>query len=109
MPFEDHSALIFETVKTSKKEPEKTFFAEPLFRNEPSKKADPKRTWHKNNWKNLKDKPSSTSILDHVYTDDVTMIENLAPVEMFIGDHSMISMSLFEWETNTEYNINIIA
>ena len=35
-----------------------------------------------------------TSILDHVYTSDITLIENLKPVETIIGDHSLISMSL---------------
>ena len=35
-----------------------------------------------------------TSILDHVYTNDIALIENLKPVETIIGDHSLISMSL---------------
>ena len=35
-----------------------------------------------------------TSILDHVYTNDVTVIENLKPVDTIIGDHSLITMSL---------------
>ena len=35
-----------------------------------------------------------TSILDHVYTNDITLIENLKPVDTIIGDHSLITMRL---------------
>ena len=35
-----------------------------------------------------------SSILDHVYTDDVTSIQDLEPVEAIVGDHSLITMSL---------------
>ena len=35
-----------------------------------------------------------TLILDHVYTDDVTLIEELSPVETIIGNHSLVTLSL---------------
>ena len=34
------------------------------------------------------------STIDHVYTNDVTDIQDLQPVETIIGDHSMLLMSL---------------
>ena len=45
-------------------------------------------------WKRLVNGVWRTSILDHVYTDDVMNISDLKPVETVIGDHVLIKMTL---------------
>ena len=45
-------------------------------------------------WKRLVNGVWRTSILDHVYTDDVMNISDLQPVETVIGDHVLIKMTL---------------
>ena len=41
-------------------------------------------------WKRLINGMWRTSIIDHVYTNDVTTISNLKPVDTLIGDHVLI-------------------
>ena len=45
-------------------------------------------------WKRLVNGVWRSSILDHVYTDDVSNVSNLGPVDTIIGDHSLVMMSL---------------
>ena len=45
-------------------------------------------------WRRLVNGQWRTSILDHVYTDDVTIITEIAPVDTIIGDHSMVTVIL---------------
>ena len=42
------------------------------------------------------------SILDHVYTQDVTMVRNLTPKDMLIGDHKMVMFEINEASTTPE-------
>ena len=45
-------------------------------------------------WRRVVNGNLKTSTLDHVYTDDVTTIEALFPLETIIGDHSLIMMTI---------------
>ena len=45
-------------------------------------------------WRRIVNGTLRTSILDHVYTDDMTIIEDLTPIETIVGDHSLITMKL---------------
>ena len=45
-------------------------------------------------WKRLINGTWRTSTIDHVYTNDATVIKNLKPVETIIGDHVLVTMNL---------------
>ena len=47
-----------------------------------------------NTWRRLVNGSWRNSILDHVYTDDITNVSNLEPIDTVIGDHSLIIMNL---------------
>ena len=46
-------------------------------------------------WRRLVNGVWRTSILDHVYTNDITNVESLEPIETIIGDHTLIKMFVF--------------
>ena len=43
------------------------------------------------NWRRLTKGVWKTSILDHVYTNDLTAMSNIIPVETIVGEHVLIT------------------
>ena len=56
-------------------------------------------------WKRLVNGEWRSSILDHVYSNDITSIENVLPTDMPIGDHVLITIQLQD-ESKPEPNIS---
>ena len=53
-------------------------------------------------WSRLVNKVWRESILDHVYTQDSTLVTNLISKEMLIGDHKMLMFEIDEAKTVPE-------